>query len=133
MDESLNCCKKTDEKEARMKTTTKYIKVASHEAIKGKVKKVLLLYSGGLDTSVMLTWIADTYKADVVTLTIDLGQQSDDLVAIQKKALKLTQTLGGKTGNDVPCEKFGFILFEGRDAVYAKAERMVKNVGLATG
>ena len=71
-----------------MKKTTKYIKVASHEAKKGVVKKVLLLYSGGLDTSVMLKWIGDTYKADVITLTMDLGQQGDDLVAITKKALK---------------------------------------------
>ncbi len=71
-----------------MKKQTTYIKVASHEAKQGEVKKVLLLYSGGLDTSVMLKWIADTYKADVVTLTMDLGQQGDDLVAIQKKALK---------------------------------------------
>jgi len=69
-----------------MKTT--YIKVASHEANIGQVKKVLLLYSGGLDTSVMLKWIQDTYKADVVTLTMDLGQQGDDLPAIQKKALR---------------------------------------------
>lgn len=71
-----------------MKTTTNYIKVASHEAKNGEVKKVLLLYSGGLDTSVMLKWIQDSYKADVVTLTMDLGQQGDDLVAIKKKALK---------------------------------------------
>jgi len=71
-----------------MQKDTKYIKVASHEAKKGEVKKVLLLYSGGLDTSVMLKWIQDTYNAQVVTLTMDLGQQGDDLVAIQKKALK---------------------------------------------
>lgn len=71
-----------------MKTTTKYIKVSSYEAHTGDAKTVLLLYSGGLDTSVMLTWIRDTYKARVVTLTLDLGQQGDDLVAIQKKALK---------------------------------------------
>jgi argininosuccinate synthase len=70
-----------------MKTHTKYQKVASHEAKQGEVKKVLLLYSGGLDTSVMLKWIQDTYKAKVVTLTMDLGQQADDLKAIQKKAL----------------------------------------------
>ena len=37
-----------------MKNKTSYIKVASYEAQIGKVKKVLLLYSGGLDTSVML-------------------------------------------------------------------------------
>ncbi len=71
-----------------MKTTTNYIKVSSYEAKKGEVKKVLLLYSGGLDTSVMLKWIQDQYKANVVTLTLDIGQQKDDLVAIQKKALK---------------------------------------------
>lgn len=48
-------------------------------------------------------------------------------LTLQKKALKLTQTLGGKTGSEEPCEKFGFILIEGRDAVYAKAERMIKS------
>src|SRR3989338_10195550 len=71
-----------------MKNTTKYIKVSSYEAKIGEAKKVLLLYSGGLDTSVMLKWIQDNYKAQVVTLTLDLGHQKDDLVAIKKKALK---------------------------------------------
>jgi len=75
-----------------MKTNTNYIKVSSYEAKKGSVKKVLLLYSGGLDTSVMLKWIADTYNAEVVTLTMDLGQQGDDLTAIQKKALTFGAT-----------------------------------------
>ncbi len=71
-----------------MKNTTSYIKVASYEAKVGEVKKVLLLYSGGLDTSVMLKWIQDNYKAQVITLTLDIGQQKDDLEAIKKKALK---------------------------------------------
>lgn len=71
-----------------MKKTTKYIKVASHEGKIGEVKKALLLYSGGLDTSVMLKWIQDNYKCRVVTLTADLGQQHDDLEAIKQKALK---------------------------------------------
>ncbi len=71
-----------------MKNKTSYIKVASYEAQIGKVKKVLLLYSGGLDTSVMLKWIQDQYKAQVITLTLDIGQQKDDLEAIKKKALK---------------------------------------------
>ncbi len=71
-----------------MKSKTQYIKAASYEAKKGEVKKVLLLYSGGLDTSVMLTWIKDQYKADIIALTLDIGQQKDDLVAIKKKALK---------------------------------------------
>lgn len=66
---------------------SKYIKVASYEAKKGDIKKVLLLYSGGLDTSVMLKWILDHYKVEVITLTLDLGQQHDDLKVIQNKAL----------------------------------------------
>ncbi len=72
-----------------MKVKTSYTKVSSYEAKIGEVKKVLLLYSGGLDTSVMLKWIQDQYKAKVVALTLDLGQQHDDLEAIKKKALKL--------------------------------------------
>jgi len=71
-----------------MKATTNYQKIASHEAKIGKVKKCVLLYSGGLDTSVMLTWIQETYKCEVVTLTIDVGQQVDDLEEIRQKALK---------------------------------------------
>jgi len=71
-----------------MKNKTSYIKVASYEAQVEKVKKVLLLYSGGLDTSVMLKWIQDKYKAQVITLTLDIGQQKDDLEAVKKKALK---------------------------------------------
>lgn len=71
-----------------LNTKTKYIKVSSYEAKIGEAKKVLLLYSGGLDTSVMLKWIQDNYKTKVATLTVDLGQQHDDLEAIRKKALK---------------------------------------------
>lgn len=66
-----------------------YVKVSSYEGRKGEVKKVVLLYSGGLDTSVLLKWIQDEYKAEVVALTIDLGQTADDLVAIKQKALNL--------------------------------------------
>ncbi len=75
-----------------MKKDTSYIKVASHEAHKGTFKKCLLLYSGGLDTSVMLKWIQEHYKCEVVALTIDIGQTADDLDAIKQKAL----TLGAK-------------------------------------
>lgn len=72
-----------------MKKKTEYVKVASYEGHKGEVKKVVLLYSGGLDTSVMLKWIQDEYKAEVIALTIDIGQLTDDLEEIRKKALKL--------------------------------------------
>ena len=72
-----------------MKTTNEYVKASSYEPRKEEVKRCLLLYSGGLDTSVMVKWIQDHYKAEVVTLTLDLGQQNDDLEAIRQKALKL--------------------------------------------
>src|SRR3954470_1654496 len=66
-----------------------YLKVASHEGRKGDVKKVVLLYSGGLDTSTMVKWIQEQYKAEVIALTIDIGQQTDDLEESREKALKL--------------------------------------------
>jgi argininosuccinate synthase len=70
-------------------TEQSYVKVSSYEGRKGDVKRVVLLYSGGLDTSVMLKWIQDEYQAEVIALTIDIGQQADDLEAIRQKALKL--------------------------------------------
>ena len=72
-----------------MKKTTKYVKVASHEAKKGEFDKCLLLYSGGLDTSVMLKWIQEEYGCEVITLTLDIGQTADDLDAIKQKAINL--------------------------------------------
>lgn len=65
-----------------------YKKVASHESSKEDTNHVLLLYSGGLDTSVMLKWIQDEYDAEVTTLTIDIGQ-TVDVEAIKAKAKKL--------------------------------------------
>ena len=65
-----------------------YQKVASYEGKKGDITHVLLLYSGGLDTSVMLKWIQDEYEVKVTTLTLDLGQQHDNLESIKAKALK---------------------------------------------
>ncbi len=71
-----------------METKTKHQKVTTYEAKKGEIDSVLLLYSGGLDTSVMLKWIQDQYDVDVTTLTVNIGQQHDDLDAIRQKALK---------------------------------------------
>ena len=48
-------------------------RIASYEADPEQVGRVLLLYSGGLDTSVMLRWIQERYGAEIVTLTVDLG------------------------------------------------------------
>lgn len=50
------------------------------------IKKVVLAYSGGLDTSVILKWIALTYNCEVITLTADLGQE-EDLDGVDEKAL----------------------------------------------
>ncbi len=66
-----------------------YQKVASYEVKGDTIDRVLLLYSGGLDTSVMLKWIGDRYGAKVTALTLNIGQQKDDLEAIKKKAIML--------------------------------------------
>ena len=51
------------------------------------VKKVVLAYSGGLDTSVILKWLQDTYQCEVVTFTADLGQ-GEELEPARAKALQ---------------------------------------------
>ena len=61
---------------------------------KKDVKKVVLAYSGGLDTSVILKWLQTEYGAEVVTFTADLGQ-GEEIEPARKKA----ETLGIKPGN----------------------------------
>jgi argininosuccinate synthase len=61
---------------------------------KGDVKKVVLAYSGGLDTSIILKWLQTTYGCEVVTFTADLGQ-GEELEPARKKA----QLLGIKDEN----------------------------------
>ena len=53
---------------------------------KKNVKKVVLAYSGGLDTSVILKWLQDEYNAEVITFTADLGQ-GEDVAPAREKAL----------------------------------------------
>jgi argininosuccinate synthase len=53
-----------------------------------EIKKVVLAYSGGLDTSIILKWLQDTYHCEVVTFTADLGQ-GEDLEPARKKAQML--------------------------------------------
>src|SRR5437764_10532879 len=64
-------------------------RTATYEADPEHVHRVLLLYSGGLDTSVMLKWIQDEYDAEVVALTVNLGQPGEDYEVIRGKALRL--------------------------------------------
>jgi argininosuccinate synthase len=62
--------------------------------VKEKIRKVVLAYSGGLDTSVILKWLQDEYRCEVVTFTADIGQ-GEELEPARKKALQL----GIKPGN----------------------------------
>jgi argininosuccinate synthase len=64
-------------------------RTASYEADPELVGRVLLLYSGGLDTSVMLRWIQERYEAEVVTLTVNLGQPGEDYAVIEGKARQI--------------------------------------------
>ena len=61
-----------------------------------EINKVILAYSGGLDTSVILKWLAETYACDVVAFSADIGQE-EELDTVEEKAMK-TAGLG----------KFGF-------------------------
>jgi argininosuccinate synthase len=64
-------------------------RIASYQADPSQVSRVLLLYSGGLDTSVMLKWIQERYGAKIVTLTVDLGQPEEDWEVVTGKAKEL--------------------------------------------
>src|SRR5215213_2610604 len=64
-------------------------RVASYQADPAQVGRVLLLYSGGLDTSVMLKWIQERYGAEIVTLTVNLGQPGEDWGVVTGKATQL--------------------------------------------
>ena len=55
---------------------------------KSAVKKVVLAYSGGLDTSIILKWLQETYNCEVVTFTADLGQ-GEELAPAREKALAM--------------------------------------------
>ncbi|MEO3947311.1 argininosuccinate synthase [Gorillibacterium sp. CAU 1737] len=54
-------------------------------------QKIVLAYSGGLDTSVILTWLKETYDAEIITFTADIGQE-DELDGLEEKALKTGAT-----------------------------------------
>src|SRR3712207_4418532 len=79
----------TDATETPQIKTTPHTRTASYLAEPSEVGRVLLLYSGGLDTSVMLKWIQDEYEAEVVALTINLGQPGEDYDIVRDKALRI--------------------------------------------
>ncbi|WP_042710249.1 argininosuccinate synthase domain-containing protein, partial [Leptospira santarosai] len=51
------------------------------------VKKIVLAYSGGLDTSVILTWLKETYDCEVIAFTADVGQK-EELSGLEEKGIK---------------------------------------------
>jgi len=55
--------------------------------MKGKFDKVVLAYSGGLDTSVIVPWLKENYGCEVVTFTADLGQGNEELIGLEEKAI----------------------------------------------
>ena len=56
-----------------------------------KERKIVLAYSGGLDTSIILKWLQEKYNAEVIAYTADIGQKID-----RKKILKNAKTLGAQ-------------------------------------
>ena len=54
-------------------------------------KKIVLAYSGGLDTSIILKWLQENYNAEIITYTADIGQEMD-----RKKIIKNAKKLGVK-------------------------------------
>ena len=55
--------------------------------MKQKVKKVVLAYSGGLDTSIIIPWLKENYNCEVIAMIADVGQ-GDDIDAVIEKAHK---------------------------------------------
>ena len=51
------------------------------------MEKVVLLYSGGLDTSIMINWLKENYHCEVIAFCADLGQE-EELSGLEEKALK---------------------------------------------
>ncbi len=54
--------------------------------MKGEVKKVVLAYSGGLDTSIIVKWLKNEYGCEVIAFTADVGQ-AEELDHLEEKAL----------------------------------------------
>ncbi len=50
------------------------------------IKKVLLAYSGGLDTSAIVPWLKENYNCEVICFVANVGQEADDLEGVEEKA-----------------------------------------------
>jgi argininosuccinate synthase len=70
------------------KTADKTSSPKTAKSLNAAVKKVVLAYSGGLDTSVIVKWLQDVYRCEVVTFTADIGQ-GEELAPAREKALAM--------------------------------------------
>jgi len=61
--------------------------MSGYKPPEGKFDKVVLAYSGGLDTSVIVPWLRENYGCEVITFTADLGQGGDELIGLEEKAV----------------------------------------------
>lgn len=81
------CLRRRGNAGVRCRPSRQTVKVSAAGKL-GPVKKVVLAYSGGLDTSIILKWLQDTYHCEVVTFTADLGQ-GEELEPARAKAEKM--------------------------------------------
>lgn len=56
--------------------------------MKKNINKIVLAYSGGLDTSAIIPWLKENYSADIIAFVADVGQSQEDLTGIKQKALE---------------------------------------------
>jgi asparagine synthetase B (glutamine-hydrolysing) len=63
------------------------IQSLERRAMKANVKKVVLAYSGGLDTSCIVPWLKENYGCEVITFTANVGQGDEELEGLEEKAI----------------------------------------------
>ena len=103
-----------------------------------KIKKVVLAYSGGLDTSVIVKWLQDTYDCEVVTFTADIGQGAETVISqivaeelgVRLEDIRITAADTGITPLDPGTFGSGVTVRAGNAAKIAAASAKKKLFGL---
>ncbi|OAY71819.1 Argininosuccinate synthase, chloroplastic [Ananas comosus] len=79
-------CVLSGEKESELKISGQTLDDCSKSGLRGKLNKVVLAYSGGLDTSVIVPWLRENYGCEVVCFTADVGQGAMEMEGLERKA-----------------------------------------------
>ncbi|XP_020107175.1 argininosuccinate synthase, chloroplastic-like isoform X1 [Ananas comosus] len=79
-------CVLSGEKESELKISGQTLDDYSKSGLRGKLNKVVLAYSGGLDTSVIVPWLRENYGCEVVCFTADVGQGAMEMEGLERKA-----------------------------------------------